>query len=131
MAEWPYTTTTWQRLRRLKLSEQPLCETCARRGRHVIAEHVDHIVAISRGGHAFPPTDGLRSLCPSCHSIKTAARERAGGKGVAVKGCDVDGLPLDPEHPFLAGDNPLSGQGAFASGPPGNEKNHLVQDWGV
>jgi 5-methylcytosine-specific restriction endonuclease McrA len=73
MADWPYSTTAWQRLRRLKLSETPLCQTCALRGRYVIAEAVDHVVSIARGGHAFPALTGLRSLCPGCHSIKTNA----------------------------------------------------------
>lgn len=101
MADWPYSTVAWLRLRRLKLSETPLCEACTRRGRHIIAEHVDHVVSIASGGEAFPPTAGLMSLCPSCHSIKTNAMDRKGGKGVAFKGCDVNGLPLDPDHPFL------------------------------
>lgn len=132
MADWPYSTAAWQRLRRLKLSETPLCETCARRGRHVIAEHVDHIVSIASGGHAFPAIDGLRSLCPPCHSIKTNALDRAGGKGVAIKGCDVNGLPLDPDHPFLAeGDNPLQGRGAECCGPAVAIEKQLVRDWSV
>jgi len=132
MADWPYSTARWQRLRLAKLSEAPLCETCARRSRHVIAEHVDHVVAMNRGGHAFPAMDGLRSLCPPCHSIKTNALDRAGGKGVAIKGCDVNGLPLDPDHPFLiGGDNPLQGREAVDQGPAVQTQKHLVRDWGV
>ena len=132
MAEWPYTTAAWQRLRRAKLSDAPLCEACARRGRHMIAEHVDHVVSIASGGHAFPPLDGLMALCPSCHSIKTNAKDRKGGKGVAFKGCDVNGLPLDPDHPFLTGgDNPLQGREAVAIGPAVASNNHLVRDWSV
>lgn len=106
MADWPYTTARWQRLRKAKLSEAPLCQTCERRGRKVVAEHVDHVVAIKQGGDAFPAMDGLRALCAPCHSIKTNALDRAGGKGVAIKGCDLNGLPLDPDHPFLAGITP-------------------------
>lgn len=131
MANWPYSTARWQRLRIAKLSETPLCETCTRRGLHVIAEHVDHVVSIKSGGHAFPSMDGLRSLCPPCHSIKTNALDRAGGKRVAIKGCDADGLPLDPAHPFLTGDNPLTGREADPLGPAGATKKHLVRDWGV
>ena len=130
MADWPYSTTAWQRLRRLKLSETPLCETCALRGRHVIAEAVDHVVSIARGGHAFPPLTGLRSLCPGCHSIKTNALDRAGGKGVAIKGCDIEGLPLDPDHPFMGG-NPLQGLEAVATGPARYPRKHLDRDWSV
>lgn len=131
MADWPYSTARWQRLRKAKLSEAPLCQTCQRRGRKVIAEHVDHVVAMAKGGPAFPTMDGLRSLCASCHSIKTSAMDRRGGKGVAIKGCDVNGLPLDPDHPFLApGDNPLEGREPSFQGPPGGKQKHLVRDWG-
>jgi len=132
VADWPYSTAAWQRLRRAKLSETPLCETCTLRGCLIIASHVDHVVSIASGGDAFPTMDGLRSLCPPCHSIKTNALDRAGGKGVAIKGCDVDGLPLDPDHPFLiGGDNPLQGREAVAQGPAVQTQKHLVRDWGV
>ena len=131
MADWPYTTARWQRLRKAKLSEAPLCQTCEHRGRKVVAEHVDHVVAIKQGGPAFPAMDGLRALCPPCHSIKTNALDRAGGKGVAIKGCDADGLPLDPDHPFLAGDTPLQGREAVDQRPAAQSQKHLVRDWGV
>lgn len=104
---WPYSTAQWQRLRRLKLAETPLCEACDRRGVVALARHVDHITAIAAGGDPFPPLDGLAALCPSCHSRKTAAMDRAGGKGAGWGGVGVDGLPIDPDHPFLAsGDTP-------------------------
>lgn len=131
MADWPYSTARWQRLRKAKLSESPLCETCERRGRKVEAQHVDHIVAIAAGGPAFPSMDGLRALCASCHSIKTNALDRSGGKGIAIKGCDVNGLPLDPDHPFWGkfpadGGYPPQGRGAEALGPAPEDRTQLV-----
>ena len=131
MADWPYSTARWQRLRKVKLSENPLCETCERRERMTPAVDVDHVLAIARGGPAFPTMAGLRALCHSCHSIKTNALDRAGGKGVAIKGCDVNGLPLDPDHPFLAGDNPLQGREAVDQRPAGETNMQLLRDWGV
>src|SRR5262245_61073840 len=95
-----YNSDTWKRLRRYKLWLSPLCEPCKRRGRAVSATVVDHIHAISDGGPAFPGLDGLMSMCAPCHNTKTNALEREGGKGVAFKGCDVDGLPIDAAHPF-------------------------------
>ena len=99
MANWPYNTARWQRLRSLKLKDQPLCEACP--GIR-LASHVDHVHAISDGGHPFPGLDALRSLCPSCHSAKTARGAEAGAvrSDKPRKGCDADGNPLDPAHPW-------------------------------
>ena len=101
MADWPYSTGTWQRLRLIKLATNPLCEACALRGDLTEANTVDHVLAIAKGGDPFPPLDGLMSLCASCHGEKTRAVDRSGGKGVRFKGAAVDGLPIDPLHPFF------------------------------
>lgn len=107
---WPYHTAAWTRLRLAKLADKPLCEVCALRGRAVFASVVDHIRAIAQGGDPFPALDGLMSLCPSCHGVKTAARDNphafGGGNGVAFKGCGTSGLPIDPDHPFNALSSP-------------------------
>jgi 5-methylcytosine-specific restriction protein A len=104
MAHWPYNTAAWQRLRRLKLSTQPLCEGCAEIGITAVANTVDHVTPISEGGEAFPALDGLASYCPSCHSAKTARGTEAGAVKTAKprKGCDADGRPLDAWHPWGA-----------------------------
>lgn len=105
MSGWPYSTKAWQRLRLAKLAEAPLCEPCSLRGKTVAANTVDHIRSIASGGDPFPPLTGLMSMCPSCHGVKTAARDaphiRPNGDGVAFKGCGSDGVPIDPSHPFF------------------------------
>lgn len=101
MAKWPYNTTAWRKLRLAKLESQPLCEPCERRGIIVPAVAVDHVTSIASGGDPFPPLSGLMSMCLSCHSIKTNAVDRPGGKGVRFKGVGVDGLPIDPDHPAM------------------------------
>lgn len=130
MAEWPYSTSTWQRLRKFKLSTSPLCVECQRVGRIVPANHVDHVVSITSGGPPFPSLDGLASLCASCHSTKTNAEDRPDrrpGQGL-YRGCGADGLPLDPAHPFLAeGDTPLQGRAAERSWTGPTPKKHLVR----
>ena len=95
---WPYHTSRWQKLRRAKLSREPLCEICDRRGRVEPATDVDHIVAIRHGGPAFPAFSGLMSLCHRCHAEKTAMHDRPGGNalGRRFKGCDEHGNPVDP-----------------------------------
>lgn len=106
MADWPYNTAAWQGLRKAKLAERPLCEPCERRVAIVPATVVDHRQSIASGGDPFPPLDGLMSMCHACHNTKTNAVDRAGGKGIRFKGCDVNGLPIDEAHPFLAGGIP-------------------------
>lgn len=102
MADWPYNTTTWKRLRAAHLSLSPLCIGCAAMGRATPANTVDHITAINDGGPPFPGHDGLASYCPSCHSAKTARGTEAGAvrTGKPRRGCHPDGTPLDPDHPW-------------------------------
>ena len=102
MSTWPYNTAQWHRVRRLKLEENTLCEECLKLGRLEPAVAVDHIVAVKAGGDPFPTLDGLRSLCVSCHNRKTRIVEQQ-GKELTVKGCDANGMPLDPVHPWCRG----------------------------
>ena len=102
MADWPYNTQAWQRLRRLKLSTAPLCEGCADMEIVAPANTVDHRVPVREGGNPFPPIDGLASYCTSCHSAKTARGVEAGSIRTSKprKGCNLDGTPLDRRHPW-------------------------------
>jgi 5-methylcytosine-specific restriction enzyme A len=99
MATWPYTTQRWQRLRRHKLRQHPLCEACLQTGRIEPAVAVDHRVRIKDGGEPFPALDQLASLCARCHNTKTRA-EQMGETSWLTKGCDVRGYPLDRNHPW-------------------------------
>jgi 5-methylcytosine-specific restriction enzyme A len=106
MANYPYNTAAWKRLRRTHLALFPFCEPCGKLGRAlVLANTVDHRVPISAGGFAFPAHDGLMSCCASCHSQKTARGVEAGAvrtkrKLQPRKGCDANGNPIDPAHPW-------------------------------
>ena len=104
MAAWPYNTGRWQRLRRQQLRACPFCEGCKARDLLTVANHIDHRRPISDGGDAFPSLDGLASLCASCHSSKTARGIEAGAVKTSKprKGCDANGNPLDPRHPWGA-----------------------------
>ncbi|WP_253949443.1 HNH endonuclease [Mangrovicoccus sp. HB161399] len=97
---WPYSTSRWQKLRRAKLSAEPLCEICERRDRIEAAQDVDHITPVRQGGAPFPALDGLMSLCHRCHSEKTAMHDKTGGNafGRRFKGADQSGNPIDPGH---------------------------------
>jgi 5-methylcytosine-specific restriction protein A len=105
MSTWPYSTQRWQRLRRLKLRQNPLCEICLQERAEIVpAIAVDHRIPISKGGRerrlaseAFPALDQLASLCESHHNAKTNAEQR-GEKDYMIKGCDIFGCPNDPDH---------------------------------
>lgn len=98
MADWPYNTAAWQRLRKAKLARDPLCEYCPN-GTVTPATEVDHRTAISKGGAPFD-WGNLASTCKPCHSLKTNHVDVLGKDRVPVKGCDADGRPLDREHPW-------------------------------
>lgn len=102
MAAYPYNTANWARLRKAHLSVEPFCRGCAAIGRTVAANTVDHIVPVSDGGHPFPGHEGLASYCPACHSAKTARGIEAGAARSSKprRGCDANGNPLDPSHPW-------------------------------
>lgn len=79
-------------LRAAQLRREPLCCRCSAVGRTTAAEHVDHIVP-HRGDMAlFLAAGNLRSLCLPCHTAIT--------HGAVERGADLDGLPLDPTHPW-------------------------------
>lgn len=69
----------WYRVRRLKLSRDPVCEFCQER----LATEVDHILTIRERPDLRLVMTNLRSACRPCHSRRTAreqgfARPRGG-----------------------------------------------------
>ena len=92
-----YDKRRWRRLRRKKLSADPLCEYCPA-GKITPATQVDHVLAINDGGDPWA-WDNLKSTCAPCHSSKTRYIEQMGRDRVPVRGVDpATGLPIDPEH---------------------------------
>ena len=123
MAKWPYNTAAWQRLRAAHLALYPMCIDCLAAGRLTKANTVDHVVAISEGGPAYPGHDGLNSYCAPCHGAKTARGAEAGAirSTKPRRGCDINGRPLDPEHPWN------KSLGADGTGPTPLLKTQLVR----
>lgn len=94
----PLNSAAWRKLRAEVLAREPLCRHCAARGLVVPATDVDHIVNNTGDYTDDNSIEALQALCHSCHSLKTASDM---GKNV-VMGCDVNGFPIDPAHPWNA-----------------------------
>ena len=70
-----YGKAVWQKARKMYASRHPLCEDCLERGYTVEMEIVDHIEEILDGGERLSEQN-FRSLCRSCHAIKTAKKRK-------------------------------------------------------
>ena len=90
-----YANRRWRRLRAAFLAEHPLCKLCGDRGRVTVATVVDHVTPIGAGGDAWD-WDNLQSLCETDHNAAKQSRDATGH----MRGCDADGFPLDPNHPW-------------------------------
>jgi hypothetical protein len=92
-----YSSKQWRRLRAAYRKAHPFCQRCGRR-----TEHVDHVEEIRLAPERRLDWLNLQSLCHACHNAKTAA-DKAGQPLRPHGGCDVDGNPTDPRHPWSSG----------------------------
>lgn len=91
----------------LALREQALIRdrrTCTVPGCNAKGTHVDHIETRPNSDRPTPldTLSNLRTLCAHHDaSIKerTTGKRGRGGK-LTVRGCDADGWPIDPSHPW-------------------------------
>lgn len=86
----------WREARQFILRENPWCVFCVRSGRRTPATVVDHIIPHRGDLKLYGDIENLQGLCKSCHASVKQTLERSG----SLRGCDVDGTPLDPEHPW-------------------------------
>ena len=85
-----------QRTRSRLLRGEPLCRQCLEHDVIRPATQIDHIVPLHCGGEE---TDSNRQpLCDECHYRKTVTERGARPHF----GCDANGAPLDPSHPWNA-----------------------------
>lgn len=86
----------WNIVRRFHLDMFPNCKYCAEQGKLVRADVVDHIEPIHLAPERRLDLSNLQSLC-KVHHDSTKQREEKSGKRI---GCDQDGMPIDPTHPW-------------------------------
>jgi len=95
-----YSSRLWRELRAKFLAAHPGCSVpgCPRP-----SGHVDHIRTRSSGG---PPLawGNLQAFCLAHGNEKTARSDRpayqASKAPLRARGCDAQGWPLSPEHPW-------------------------------
>ena len=91
-----YDLRRWRRRSKQFLTENPLCRMCEKIGRVAVATLVDHIVPHKGDETLFWDENNWQPLCATDHSGAKASFERTG----VMRGCDVDGRPLDPNQPW-------------------------------
>lgn len=101
----------WRKLRAVVLAEQPLCPECRDQGLIVPATEVDH----ADNDPSNNSRENLVGLCKPHHSQKTAREMH--GHAARPHGCDVDGIPLDPDHPWRVAVQRLLDQKSPATEP--------------
>lgn len=93
-----YKSARWRRRRDQQLKAEPLCRYCLDQGKAVPATVADHVEPHRGDAEAFWH-GRLQSTCAPCHNSIKQALERTG----KLRGCDVTGHPLDPNHHWNKG----------------------------
>jgi len=71
-----YQSPFWKVTKRIQLSRSPLCGSCLIRGVVTQATVVDHLFPWTKIGKEAFKRNIWQSLCPECHSHKTALEQR-------------------------------------------------------
>lgn len=85
----------WRKERAAFLRANPLCRLCKEQSdRAMPASVVDHKIAHRGDMRLFWDRSNWQPLCFTHHNAHAQQRDKSG----TVRGCDVNGLPLDPQH---------------------------------
>ena len=84
-----YKSSAWQKLRQVVLRNEPLCRVHRAANQLVPATVVDHIIAITAGGHPSH-VHNLMPLCSVCHDRKSAMERHE----LSIEAATADGLKL-------------------------------------
>ena len=92
-AHW-YGLKIWKAIRENQLADQPLCEWCEKKGIVAAAVAVHHATP-HKGDWEMFINGPFVSLCSPCHDGDARDIEQRGYK----RTIDVNGYPIDPNHP--------------------------------
>ena len=95
-----YRSSRWKRASKSFRSSPKgaLCAYCSARGLVVPSAIVDHVNPHNGDLALFWDSNNWQGLCWSCHSAKSS--EDRTGRQRQIKGCDQNGMPLDPSSPW-------------------------------
>jgi len=80
----------WRRIRdRILQRDCYQCQHCKRKGFVTLADEVDHIVPLSKGG--TDADDNLEAICADCHKVKT---QQESGSYKERQAIGADGWPV-------------------------------------
>ena len=91
-------TWRWEKARATYLRSKPLCVMCNRDRRVTLASVVDHIIPHKGDQTLFWDTSNWQGLCKTHHDSTKHMQEHG-----RVVGCDANGIPTDPAHPWNTG----------------------------
>jgi 5-methylcytosine-specific restriction endonuclease McrA len=83
-------TTKWDQARAAFLRAHRCCAFCGKP-----ATVVDHVIPHRGDMRAFWDKANWSPLCSSCHDSAKRREEQGGTRG-PVRGCDTNGIPLEP-----------------------------------
>jgi len=106
-----YDGRPWRKARALYLQQHPLCEYCEARDIVEAAVLVDHKIPHRDDVRLFWDRSNWAACCRPCHD---GFKRRIEQSGVHI-GCDADGIPLDPAHPWRIALELEKGQAAAAA----------------
>ena len=93
-----YDSRRWRTASKLFLSreENILCHYCLMSGRETPATVVHHITPHKGDYDLFWDESNWMGLCKECHDRIGQITDNGG----LIPGCDADGNPVDPNHPW-------------------------------
>lgn len=89
-------TWAWHKASKAYRYNNPLCVMCLKQGKYTQSEVVDHIIPHRGDKQLFWDECNWQALCKNCHDSVKQTIEKSGYE----KGCDVNGNPLDSQHPW-------------------------------
>lgn len=99
-----YSTARWQKIRARQLQAEPLCAMCITVDLVTLASVCDHTEP-HRGDQVKFWGGPFQSLCQHHHNSTKQSHEKGGSAPVEAprrKGSDINGWPLDANHPWRA-----------------------------